>query len=58
MLRAFSAFRLLGKETVQLLIDDSFSGCGRLKSQPLFLFPFEKREFDCFKQVRALENSG
>ena len=24
MLRAFSAFRLLGKETVQLLIDDSF----------------------------------
>ena len=28
---AFSAFRLLGKETVQLLIDDSFSGCGKLK---------------------------
>ena len=55
---ALSCFPVTWKETVQLLIDDSFSGCGRLKSQPLFLFPFEKREFDCFKQVRALENSG
>ena len=27
MLRAFSAFRLLGKETVQLLIDDSLALC-------------------------------
>ena len=57
MLRAFSAFRLLGKETVQLLIDDSFSGCGKLSHNRFSSFHSKKRDFDCFKQVRALENS-
>lgn len=56
MLRAFSAFRLLGKETVQLLIDDSLAVVAT-KVTTAFPLSIRKRDFDCFKQVRALENS-